>query len=305
MKATALFLLVLSALTVAAQADGIMMPSQTTWLRNREKAMINEPEQKAAVLYSKGKEQLIISPSYEGRSDSFAWVVPVPARPKVEIVKGALFHELMTLVSPKPDVMADGGRAAGKAAGPPVTVLERKTVGAYDVSVLAATDGKALLKWLAKNKYHLPPKALGPVNAYVKEKWTFVACRIKAPKAAKGLASGTLAPLRLTFAAKRPVYPIRLSAANPKPFKLVLYLVVAASAFPGSSRVVEMVSAPTTRDPKLPPETDLAVTLPAGQKDYPTLAKLTREKSHVYTVRLFQPALEPSGCTRDFVWRMP
>lgn len=130
MKRTALLsvlaILVLQGLVLA---DGCFMPDEQSWRKHRERSMINEPDQKTVVYFSKGVEQLIISPSYEGPSADFAWVVPVPARPKVEILKGALFHELAKLVEPKPPV----GRAAKSA--PPhlhagVTVLERKTVGA-------------------------------------------------------------------------------------------------------------------------------------------------------------------------------
>ena len=60
-----------------------------------------------------------------------------------------------------------------------VRVIERKTIGDYDVSVLSATESKSLLTWLKENKYHLPEKAAKPVEEYIKENWVFVACKIK------------------------------------------------------------------------------------------------------------------------------
>ncbi len=276
-------------------ADGFLVIDEDTWKRNRERAMINEPEQKAVVFWSKGKEQLIISPSYEGPSSNFAWVVPVPARPKVEILKGAIFHELAELTTPRPRTLGDG-KAPTAAGAPPVTVLERKTVGAYDVSVLAATDGQALMKWLKRNKYHLPDKAVGPIKQYVKEKWTFVACRIKAPKAAKGLATGTLAPIRLTFSAKKPVYPVKLSSVNPKPFKLLIHLIVPSRELTANANVVPVKGTPVKR---YGTQTYLSAELARGQKDYPTIAKLSKESLKVFTMNA---TVEPKYCTADMYY---
>jgi hypothetical protein len=259
--------------------------------------MINEPEQKAVVLFRKGTEDLIISPSYQGPTSDFAWVVPVPARPKVEILKGAIFHELAALTMPAPPkgpYSADGhvSRNSG------VKVLERKTVGAYDVSVLSATDGKALVNWLKANNYHVPKQVLGPVNSYVKQGWTFVACRIKAPKVSKGLHTGTLAPLRLTFAAKNPVYPMKLSSANPKPFNVLVYLLIPSNQAPGSHNSIGRVSGPDTTGAAY-----WRAVLRKDQDTCPTAAKLCRDEMQVYVQDC--RSLSPGLCKSDFVWNLP
>ena len=77
-----------------ALTDGCYMPREDTWRKQREKSLILEPDQKALIYYSRGREQLVISPNYAGDATDFAWVVPVPSVPKVEILKGAPFHEL-------------------------------------------------------------------------------------------------------------------------------------------------------------------------------------------------------------------
>src|SRR5688500_2616667 len=92
----------------AALADGMMVPRESDWKARRERAYINEPEQKAVVYFSNGRERLIISPGYRGDASEFAWIVPVPARPKVDKVEGALFHELARLVPPPPRSAAPG-----------------------------------------------------------------------------------------------------------------------------------------------------------------------------------------------------
>ncbi|HLJ57400.1 MAG TPA: DUF2330 domain-containing protein, partial [Chthonomonadaceae bacterium] len=192
-------------LPAPARTDGCFMPSDAAWRERRERSLILEPNQKALVYFDRGSEQLIISPNYAGQATDFAWVVPTPARPSVEILKGAPFHELARLVEPEPPRMAKGlaGRAAAAPAPAGVTVLERKTVGDYDVSVLSATDSGALLRWLSENRYHLPPKAEAPVKAYIALGWTFVASKIRLNDTARGLKTGTLSPLKLTFRTNR------------------------------------------------------------------------------------------------------
>jgi hypothetical protein len=285
----------------AATADGCFMPTKEQWQKRRERAYINEPEQKALVCFRDGTEDLIISPSFEGDARDFAWVVPVPARPKVEIVRGALFHELMRLVAPAPPAATLRGKgrelAAPQSAG--VTVIEEKRVGAYKVAVLEATDGQALVNWLNTNGYHMPEKALGPVKQYVKERWTFVASKIQSPKAGAGLRSGTLAPLRLTFKARQPVYPMRLSATNPRPFKTLIYLAFSPKEIGRTAQVV----IPTQSPLRYKQGARIKAAIQAGQKLYPTLAKLLPGGAKIFVQD--GGYIRPEESTRDYVWTVP
>ncbi len=287
----------------AVHADGCMFPRMEDWKRLRERALINEVDQKAVILFRDGRQDLIISPSYQGPAAGFAWVVPVPARPQVAIVKGALFHELAELVMPRPPApgAADAAAAAPAARKSAVQVLERKTVGAYDVSVLAASDGQALVKWLAANRYYLPPNAVRPIREYVREKWTFVACRIKAPQSARGLSSGTLAPLRLTFPTRRPVYPMRLSQVNPEPFKVLLYVLLPTRDY-GIGTRLKTVAQPAVRRGSHYNQATRGIRLQRAQSRLPTLARLNREEMRVF---LGRGQFRPGDCVRDFVWSLP
>jgi len=284
-----------------ALADGAFFMTEEQWKQNRERSLINEPEQKAVVYFSKGTEQLVISPSYEGPINSFAWVVPVPAKSKVDILTGSIFHELAKLTMPKPNEHMIAKSAAPTGAAPQsVTVIERKTVGAYDVSVLSATDGKALLRWLQANRYHLTDEALAPIRSYVKEGWTFVACRVKVPGSAHGLSTGTLAPLRLTFKARKPVYPMRLSSANPKPFYVLTYLVLPSNEIGGKPDSIRM-----TGQSYGPTDTRWSATASGyfwNRRHYPTLAKLGRGEMQIYVKKCY---VSPRECTADFIWSPP
>jgi len=299
MKRIALVLAVLILILQGlALADGMFVPTEQQWREGRERSLINEPEQKAVVFFSKGTEQLIISPSYEGSASNFAWVMPVPSRPKVEILKGAIFHELALLVEPERPRMKSSLSSKTMSA-PGVTVLERKTVGAYDVSVLSATDGQALVKWLRANKYHLPDKAIEPIKGYVKQGWTFVASRIKVPANAKGLRTGTLAPLRLTFKTKRPVYPMRLSSANPREFIVIIYLVLPTEDLGGKPHSVAVSGVPGSRASQSTRWTATASGYPWNRRNYPTLARLYNGEMQVYAEWC---AAAPQDCTRDITW---
>jgi hypothetical protein len=302
----------LSALT--ARADGIMVPSRADWKTERERALINEVDQKAAVLFRPDlqRETLLISPSYRGLARDFAWVVPVPARPRFSIVQGAPFHELATLTYPR-GLDQERGRAPAAAVGAAmkssVRVLERRTVGAYDVTVLAADAPNALRDWLDRNDYYLPPAVVGPLSAYVRERWTFVACRIKNPDNARtGLLTGTLAPLKLTFPTSRPVYPMRLSAANPEPFNVLVYVLtpdperglMGAFRRPTSSGLT-LAAGPRGRGAGSVTARRATYTPgPAMAQDFPTLAGLLGDRiTGVYVERR---TIAPADCTADYAW---
>lgn len=286
--------LALALVPQGARPDGAYFPTLTQWKQGRERALISEPAQKAVVFYRGGREQLIISPSYQGPPGGFAWVVPVPTRPQVRVLRGALFHELARVVEPRPPALS---RRVTKAVGAPapmgraVTVLERETVGAYDVSVLSATDGGALQTWLARNGYALPGVARRPLAEYVRERWTFVACRVKTPAIARGLGQGTLAPLSLTFPCPGPIYPMRLSSVNPRPFRLLLYLLRAPD---GDNPVA--LSWPGPR----PPYLRAASISPSDAPGlYPTLAGFDVKTLNILWT---ETTVAPQDCTRDYVW---
>ena len=290
----------LGALALTAQtarADGGLFPRRDAWKEQRERALITEPAQKAAIVYKDGREQLIISPSFSGPPGDFAWVVPVPSRPQVRILRGALFHELARIVEPPPPprMMAPmaGGHAPGPPRRPPVVLLERETVGAYDVSVLSATNSGALQQWLDRNGYALPARARRPLAQYVREQWTFVACRVKRPANARGLQQGVLAPLSLTFASAKLIYPMRLSAVNPTRFSLLLYLLVPHGA-----------ATPALRQwPGAFPPGRHVVVSPGGEAaEYPTLAGLRADAGRIVWIKT---AVAPQDCTRDYVWQTP
>lgn len=282
-----------AAITLAPSlyADGTMLPEEALYRKHRQNALINEPEQKAVIYYRNGIEDLIISPRFEGPASRFAWVIPVPSRPKVDKLDGAIFHELERLTAP-----ADRPRG-GTFGGAPtkgVDVLERRTVGAYDVAVLQAGQSDALVQWLRENGFALVPEVEGPMRAYVQERWTFVAMRVNVPDAAEGLRTGALAPIRLTFRSARCIYPLRVSSANPKPFAVTVFVVTPLDpdADPVGLRTIPHGLATSW--------VGRALWVGEPARSYaPTLARLAPGRVAVY---LFHWNYRPEQCSGDLVF---
>lgn len=284
-----------------SEADGIMISRHDLGWEGRN---ITEVDQKAALFFDANTEDLVISPGFRGSATEFAWVVPVPSRPRVSIVKGALFHDLARLVFPEPPPIVNSNldaaaQPAMRAKG--VEVLERKTEGAYDVTVLRSDDPSALLTWLKTNKYQLPAAAREPMQWYIDRHWTFVAARVKTPGIAHGLATGTLAPLRLRFPTSTPVYPMRLSSANANPFNLLVYVVIPdpieASALRGPRNGHGPAELRRQDAPGTSTHRYYAGSVDTGR--FPTLGRFTFSDVNIYVERR---RLQPSECRDDFRW---
>jgi len=205
-----------------AQADGCFV-----WRRGAD---LNEPSQKAVLLWRGGRETLVLQVKYEGPAEDFAWIVPLPARPEVTAIKPkkAPFEELSLYTQRR---RKWGYRGAGRPAAQgldAVQVLERKVVGVYDVAVLAAADPKALSDWLNRNGYAFPPHRTDVLEHYTKKKWVYVAMRIDrealGTDRVKKLRVGELQPIRFLFPAKEMVYPLRISSVNAGRTEVLLYV---------------------------------------------------------------------------------
>lgn len=231
-----------------ALADGCFV------FRWDKKTDINEPTQKAVILHDGGREDLLLQVKYEGAVEEFGWLIPTPSLPRVERGSMEAFYELSQLTQRefgegiKSGKMVMGGAdAEGRA--PKVKVIETKTVGAYEVSVLAAEDGGSLERWLKESGYAIPGGKTEReiVDDYIRRKWFFVAAKINlngsgfklasgksqgavtAAQAKSGvqtkLASGELHPLLISFDTARCVFPLKISSVAGKSSQVSLYVI--------------------------------------------------------------------------------
>ncbi len=170
---------------------------------------------------------------YQGPSQDFSWVLPVPGLPTVGVGTDALFTRLQQTTSPvfrletreegtcsqqsfppweEEDGTTGGAGGAGGGNGGGVTILAQQQVGPYDQVTLGSDDATALVAWLAANDYDLPPGGEELIRLYVDGEHTFVAVKLQQDKGV-----GDLVPLVLRFDEAFPCVPLRLTAVAATP----------------------------------------------------------------------------------------
>jgi len=222
------------------RADGCFVVSKFVWDKHKD---INEPTQKAIMVYDAGREDLILQVKYDGPVEEFGWLVPVPNLPTVQKGSMQCFYELSRYTQLHFESghgvpgAADASLSPDNEKTEPVKVIETKTVGAYQVAVLSTKAATALENWLAANGFSFPPDKAGVMDAYVNQHWYFIAARIRLgkgntfqivsgpPRQVPGiqsemkekLAAGELHPLQISFAIDRCVFPLGISSVNGRP----------------------------------------------------------------------------------------
>jgi HEAT repeat protein len=219
------------------QADGMFVAPKFVWDKHKD---INEPTQKAIIVYDGGREDLILQVKYEGPVSEFGWLIPVPNLPTVQKGSMKCFYELSQYTQKlwEPPVYGNAVKSLSMAAGgdedeqpEPVKVIEIKTIGAYEIAVLATKDTGALEKWLEANDFSFPANATDVIDSYVKRQWYFVAAKVNLKQGAMGLVSsalklpaGELNPLQISFASDKCVFPLKISSANGTPSEIQVYV---------------------------------------------------------------------------------
>lgn len=103
-----------------------------------------------------------------------------------------------------------------------ISILNEQSIGNYDVAVLQPKSSTAFNDWLnANNLRPLDARGQKIVQQYLDEGWSFVAAKLH--RDTNGLSAPH--PLILTFPAKQPVYPMRLTALADSPVHLELFVI--------------------------------------------------------------------------------
>lgn len=230
-------LIAASVMPVNSRADGMFVAPKFVWDKHKD---INEPTQKAIIVYDGGREDLLLQVKYEGPVDDFGWLIPVPNLPTVREGSMKCFYELSKFTQRNMERYAMaatlGMRSAGRgdaeaSAEQAVKVIETKTIGSYKIAVLSSSDTGALQKWLAENNFYFPAAQASVLDSYIEQHWYFVAVRINLGRwgwstlaTSHKLASGELNPLQISFAADRCVFPLKISSVNGKPSEIQAYV---------------------------------------------------------------------------------
>ena len=128
-------------------------------------------------------------------------------------------------------------KAGGVGVGHSVDVLDRQLAGVYETTTLTGTNPAAVREWLTTRGYQMPVETEPVIAEYLRERWVFVASRVRRDASETNVAS--LHPLSFTFPAREPVYPLRLTGVGNDQLDVDLFVFGSERAAMDGFRVVE------------------------------------------------------------------
>ncbi len=181
---------------------------------------VDQAAERIFFFYDQGRVTTEVQIAFEGEADEFAWVVPVPGEPTVEVSNDAMFTTLANQTTPVFQLGVDRPGSIGCAAemamsadmapredGGGVTVVSEEAVGPYLSVVLQAENADVLVIWLEDNGYSLPDGLDAVLQPYVAAGQYFVALKLLSDKDA-----GDIAPIVMSYTAEAASIPIQLTA---------------------------------------------------------------------------------------------
>jgi hypothetical protein len=91
-------LLLVVCLAGTAWADGKVFSTRAM--------VVDTPDQRALLWWADGRERLVIETAFAGEGDAFAWVVPLPAPPRIEAVSPGVLRTLEVQLAPQLEIRA-------------------------------------------------------------------------------------------------------------------------------------------------------------------------------------------------------
>jgi len=193
------------------------------------------PNQTIFVSHRAGIETYVFRPHFCGEAKDFGVILPIPSKleGKPVLAENALYTQLETYTAPEVQEVCKekgGGIGCGATADkglsnefvpdsgsvPPVNVVDRGRVGAFEYVLLQALTVADFTTWLDANGFPHGDDT-STYAPYVTRKWYFVAFKVSAdtaaPPAGKKLC-GDLGPIQVTFAATDPVVPATIAGVN-------------------------------------------------------------------------------------------
>ncbi|MGC6416998.1 MAG: DUF2330 domain-containing protein [Bradymonadia bacterium] len=152
---------------------------------------------------------------YQGAPEAFAWIVPVPSVPELDVWNGQAFNSLDLATQPQWNFLNNCFLdEAAESAGPPqndaddgVMVLDMQRVGPFDTVTLQSNDPRELVEWLRRNEYRIVPAMEPFIALYTAENMKFLAMKL-----APGEDTASIQPIKMTYSAANPAVPLRLTA---------------------------------------------------------------------------------------------
>ena len=294
-------------------------------------------QQAEQIIFEKDGDHIVahVLIRYAGDPAEFAWLVPVPSVPELELSSTFVFPILDRLtqpqvvqefesVCPDPEYRCEyhdypscfgnnganngvnngfdgtgqnNGGNNGANNGDGVVVYDRKKVGAYETVTFGAGDADAAVNWLRNNDFIVNDTMTPYMQPYLDAGMLFVASKLQA-----GAGLDELRPLRMRYEGTQPMIPLRLTAVAAEP-----HLTVTAYIF-GEGRFAPVGHPVTEIDPSwLAPAADRS--LPLGNYPAALSRAVDAAGGDAFVLEYFgsTPELEiddPSGCcsggTDDF-----
>ncbi|MCC7372638.1 MAG: DUF2330 domain-containing protein [Chloroflexi bacterium] len=193
---------------------------------------VDQAAERIIFTMDEGSISTYVQINYVGAAEDFAWVLPVPAVPKVDTAEMAMFRDLDRLtqpvyIGPRPPAclqrpMPSMAAPAGRAAEGGTTVLASGEVGPFGYHVVTSPDPDDLVKWLRENGYRITDEMVPLVKAYTDEGLVFLAMKLK-----QGQNATDIVPVKLTYESSLPMIPLRLTAVAATPDMPVIVWVFA------------------------------------------------------------------------------
>ena len=182
---------------------------------------------------------------YSGEAEEFAWLVPLPAEPVLELSTDELFTQIITTTQPKYrlireykgfctfDPARNTNLGGGDSSAPPAApgspesdgpLVLRDTVGPYDYAVLRADSKQPMLDWLNQEEFFVPAGTDEAVDPYIREGGFFLALKLR-----KGNSVGDLQPVVVKYRSEMPMIPIVLTSVAADPDMPILVWVLGQS----------------------------------------------------------------------------
>ena len=223
---------------------------------------VNQAAERIIFSYDKPAKQVtaVVEILYQGPSEKFAWVLPVPGIPGVGVSSSAILDRLQAMTNPTYTIQrdfsgacqgansrgtADGGTASGPSSapgmGPAVSVLAAGSVGPYDYQVIMVDPtlpdpAQVAINWLQTNLYDVG--ALGPdvLRPYLQGGMNLIAFRLS-----KNQSAGSIRPVILSYTSERPMIPIRPTAvAANDDMGILVWVLGAGRAVPSNYASLEL-----------------------------------------------------------------
>jgi hypothetical protein len=196
---------------------------------------VNQSGENILFVHFEGRLEVHVQIRYQGDPARFAWLVPLPEEPEVEIGSQPLFDALLEGTAPvygvrTTRVSCDGtvehsesSGCGGATTGPTQTGIAPgsqsqteagmmadpigKTVGSFEVSFLQPRSAGEVMTWLADNAFQVPAGTEDFLAPYIESGSVIAAIRF-----APGAGVSEIHPIVFRFSAERASIPIQLTA---------------------------------------------------------------------------------------------